>query len=132
MYNLAIIVSNRDRPLSKGSVDDMRQMTLKKLHNVKNSSEWSKFLRFYLYFCHSVVFAYDLHPRVMEPLRNVRLLGLDASRQYQVTEINLMPGKASSLTCNGQQYSGDYLMKVGLPILTADQANSHVLELIAE
>jgi hypothetical protein len=25
----------------------MRQMTLKKLHNVKNSSEWSKFLGFY-------------------------------------------------------------------------------------
>ena len=81
---------------------------------------------------HAVVFAYDLHPRVMEPLRNVRLQGLDASRRYTVTEINLMPGKASSLTCNGQQYSGDYLMKVGLPILTADQANSHVLELIAE
>ena len=35
--NLAIIVSNRDRPLSKGSVNDMRQMTLKKLHNVKVS-----------------------------------------------------------------------------------------------
>ena len=54
-YNLAIIVSNRDRPLSKGSVDDMRQMALKKVHNVKNSSEWSKFLRFYLYFCHAVL-----------------------------------------------------------------------------
>ena len=54
-YNLAIIASNRDRPLSKGSVDDMRQMALKKIHNVKNSSEWSKFLRFYLYFCHAVL-----------------------------------------------------------------------------
>ena len=54
-YNLAIIVSNRDRSLSKGSVDDMRQMALKKLHNVKNSSEWSKFLRFYLYFCYAVL-----------------------------------------------------------------------------
>lgn len=45
---ISLIVSNRDRPLSKGSVDDMRQMALKKIHNVKKSSEWSKFLRFYL------------------------------------------------------------------------------------
>ena len=42
-------------PFSKGSVNDMRQMTLKKLHNVKNSSEWSKFLRFNLYLCHAVL-----------------------------------------------------------------------------
>ena len=46
---------NRDRPLSKGFVDNLRQMVLKKLHNVKNSYEWSKFLGFYLYLCHAVL-----------------------------------------------------------------------------
>ena len=81
---------------------------------------------------HAVVFAYDLHPRFEEPLRNVRLQGLDASRRYTVKEINLMPGKTSDLSCDGQQYSGDFLMKVGLPILTATQGTSHVLELTAE
>ena len=80
----------------------------------------------------AVVFAYDLHPRFEEPLRNVRLQGLDASRRYTVKEINLMPGKTSDLSCDGQQYSGDFLMKVGLPILTATQGTSHVLELTAE
>lgn len=81
---------------------------------------------------HAVVFAYDLHPRFEEPLRNVRLQGLDANRRYAVKEINLMPGKSSDLACHGQQYSGDYLMKVGLPILTSIQGTSHVLELTTE
>ena len=81
---------------------------------------------------HAVAFAYDLHPRYQEPVRNVRLQGLDAARRYTVKEINLMPGKTSDLSCDGQQYSGDYLMKVGLPILTVTQGTSHVLELTAE
>lgn len=62
----------------------------------------------------------------------MRLQGLDAARRYSVREINLMPGKRSDLSCDGQQYSGDYLMKVGLPVLTATQGTSHVLELVAE
>ncbi len=43
----------------------------------------------------------------------VRLKGLDAQRQYRVEEINLYPGTKSSLN-QGQTYSGDFLMKVGL------------------
>ena len=80
----------------------------------------------------SVVFAYDLHPRYQEPVRNVRLQGLDANRMYTVKEINLMPDTKSALDCDGQQYSGDFLMKVGLNILTPNTATSHVLELTAE
>lgn len=78
---------------------------------------------------HAVVFAYDLHPRYQEPVRNVRLQGLDANRMYTVKEINLMPDTKSALDCDGQQYSGDFLMKVGLNILTANEGTSHVLEL---
>lgn len=80
----------------------------------------------------SVVFAYDLHPRYQEPVRNVRLQGLDANRMYTVKEINLMPDTKSALDCDGQQYSGDFLMKVGLNILSPNTATSHVLELTAE
>ena len=79
-----------------------------------------------------VVFAYDLHPRTHEPVRNVKLQGLDANRMYTVKEINLMPDTKSALDCDGQQYSGDFLMKVGLNILTSNTATSHVLELTAE
>lgn len=79
-----------------------------------------------------VVFAYDLHPRTQEPVRNVKLQGLDANRMYTVKEINLMPDTKSALDCDGQQYSGDFLMKVGLNVLTPNTATSHVLELTAE
>lgn len=77
----------------------------------------------------AVVFAYDLHPRFKEPLLNVRLQGLDAKKTYTMKEINLMPGKKSRLDCDGKQYTGDFLMKVGLNILTATDGTSHVLEL---
>lgn len=44
-----------------------------------------------------------------------------------VRETNLMPGKKSELACDGKQYSGDYLMKVGLSVFTPRTGNSHVL-----
>jgi alpha-galactosidase len=42
----------------------------------------------------------------------IKLKGLDPSKRYQLTEVNLYPGKASDI---GQQqvYSGDFLMKIG-------------------
>lgn len=77
---------------------------------------------------HAVLFAYDLHPRYKEPLFNVKLQGLDPSLVYSVKEINLPEGqKAETRT-----YTGDYLMKIGLPVLTASEGTSHVLELTAE
>ena len=41
---------------------------------------------------HSVIFAYDVHPRYGERLQNTRLQGLDADARYRVKEICLMPG----------------------------------------
>lgn len=77
---------------------------------------------------HAVLFAYDLHPRYKEPLFNVKLQGLDPSLVYSVKEINMPEGqKAETRT-----YTGDYLMKTGLPVLTASEGTSHVLELTAE
>lgn len=79
---------------------------------------------------HAVLFAYNLHPRYKEPrLLKVRMQGLDPQRQYTVEEINLMPGTQSTFYFNGKRFSGDYLMKVGLDVLTPDEGTSHVFEL---
>lgn len=79
---------------------------------------------------HAVLFAYNLHPRYKEPrLLKVRMQGLDPQRQYTVEEINLMPGIQSTFDFNGKRFSGDYLMKVGLDVLTPDEGTSHVFEL---
>ena len=80
----------------------------------------------------AVLFAYDIHPRFNEKLQAVRLEGLDPNRYYRVEEINLMPGTKSRLSSNGKVYSGDYLMKVGLNVLTQGQTISHVIELSAQ
>lgn len=78
-----------------------------------------------------VVFAFDIHPRYGEKLLPVKLQGLDPDKQYRIEEINLMPGQRSSLKENGQTYSGDYLMKVGLYLFTTGQTKSRVIELNA-
>lgn len=76
-----------------------------------------------------VLFAYNLHPRYKEVPTNVCLQGLDPNAIYMVTETNLMPGTESKATCHGHQFSGDYLMKVGLDILSDQSGTSHVFEL---
>ena len=79
---------------------------------------------------HAVLFAYNLHLRYKEPrLLKVRMQGLDPQRQYKVEEINLMPGTTSTFDFNGKSFSGDFLMKVGLDVLSPDEGTSHVFEL---
>ena len=79
----------------------------------------------------AVLFAYDIHPRFDEKLFPVRLRGLDPAKMYKIEEINLMPGTNSRLRGNGKVYSGDYLMKAGLPALTTSAQNSRVIEITA-
>lgn len=76
----------------------------------------------------AVLFAFDIHPRYGALLQPVRLQGLNPIAQYEVKEINLIPGSASRLSCNGKTYSGDYLMKVGIQVLSSSQTVSHVIE----
>ena len=59
---------------------------------------------------------------------NIRLDGLDADKQYNVREINLYPGTNSRLS-SGQNYSGDFLMKIGLDPNLNQRRQSVVLEL---
>jgi alpha-galactosidase len=79
----------------------------------------------------AVLFAYDVYPRFQEKLMNVKLQGLDPNKTYKVEEINLMPGVDSALKSNGQTYTGDYLMKVGIEVFGFAATQSHVLELTA-
>lgn len=79
----------------------------------------------------AVLFAYDVYPRFQEKLINVKLQGLDPNKTYKVEEINLMPGADSALKSNGQTYTGDYLMKVGIEVFGFAATQSHVLELTA-
>lgn len=81
---------------------------------------------------HAVLFAYDINTRYMEPVDKVRIQGLDPNRQYCIEEINLMPGQKSRMKGNGQTFSGDYLMKVGIDALTPNRLQSRVVEITAE
>ena len=80
----------------------------------------------------AVLYTYNLHPRYGANLPNVLLQGLNPSAQYKVTEIYRMPGDNSHSEYEGKSFSGDYLMKVGLNVLSADNATSHVFKLEAQ
>lgn len=79
---------------------------------------------------HALVLVYDIHPRYGENMLPTRLQGLDVNAQYRVKEILLMPGKQSWLSCNDKTYSGDYLMKIGLQLVSTNELTSHIIELI--
>lgn len=74
----------------------------------------------------AVLMAYDIHPRYGERLDNVRLQGLDQRAVYEVREVNRGDAEDRTVvTC-----SGDYLMKVGLPLFTHTELASRVYEII--
>ena len=76
----------------------------------------------------AVLFTFDIYPRFGEKRQNVRLEGLLPNQMYTVREINLMPNQDTWL--NDRQYSGDYLMTIGLDLLTGNKLNSRVVEIV--
>ena len=80
----------------------------------------------------AVVFAFNTYPRWGERNNPVLLKGLNPDTRYRVHEINMMPGHGSNLGCNDRVYSGQYLMTVGVNLLSTRKLTSHVLELTAE
>lgn len=78
----------------------------------------------------SLIFAYDIHPRFMANLLPTKLEGLNPSVNYTIKEINMMPGEKSRLPFDGQTYTGDYLMKIGLMITSTNDMSSRIIELI--
>lgn len=80
----------------------------------------------------AVLFAFDMHPRYAENIQPLKLKGLNPNKQYKIKEINLLPETNSSLSSNEQILSGDYLMKVGIPVFTSRHTTSKVIELIQQ
>lgn len=77
----------------------------------------------------AVLYAFDIHPRYAEALQPLRLNGLKPKGRYKIEEINLLPGSKSHLSANGKIYSGDFLMKIGLPLFSSGHTVSHVIEI---
>ena len=63
-------------------------------------------------------------------MKYVKFEGLKPNGKYKVQEINLMPGKDTWV--KNRTYSGDFLMTVGLDLLTNSKLNSRVVELVEE
>ncbi len=74
-----------------------------------------------------VVFAFDIFPKNVEHLTNVKMQGLDPKATYNVKEICKSDASSSEVG----NYSGDYLMTVGLPMFTTGRMSSRIYELSA-
>lgn len=77
----------------------------------------------------SVLFAFSLHPKHGDIFPKLQLKGLDPAKKYVVKEINLMDETKPQFKQNGQTFSGDYLMKVGLDWYMQQSLKSSVLEI---
>lgn len=80
----------------------------------------------------AVVYAFSLYPRSSEVAPVVKLQGLNPKANYRVEEINQILGAKPLLKEDKRTYSGDYLMKVGLNILSGSHTRSCVVELTME
>ena len=79
----------------------------------------------------AVLFSYTLNSRFGETFNKVRLQGLDAEKKYLVKEINLFAGIPNSIPTEGITGTGEYLMKVGIPVSSNQALTSSVLEITA-
>jgi alpha-galactosidase len=78
-----------------------------------------------------VIFNYLVNNRYGEHSKMpVRLKGLEASRRYKITEINLYPGSKSSIDFN-KEYTGDFLMKIGFNPDVSSSRTSVILKVDA-
>ena len=77
----------------------------------------------------AILFNYTLNARTNEIFSQVKLRGLNASKNYKVEEVNLFPGTISNFDYNGKILSGDYLMKVGLLVSSNQALSSSVFEI---
>jgi len=77
----------------------------------------------------AVLFSYTMNTRYDEVFNLVKLRGLDETAKYKIEEINLLTGVTSKQSFHGKIFSGDYLMKVGLPVSSNQPLSSSVLEI---
>ena len=76
----------------------------------------------------AVLFVYKTDNYYNQPLPRIRLAGLDADKTYTLTEKNVRVGqKACDL--NGQQFTGRFLMEVGIEVPLWEDYASRVFQL---
>jgi len=76
----------------------------------------------------AVMFNYLVNYRYDEGSKSpIRLKGLDPLKRYRIKEINLYPGTQS--TIDGQEYSGDFLMTIGIDPIVSTNKTSVVIQL---
>ena len=71
------------------------------------------------------IFTFDIYPRWGEHNYNVRLQGLDPKARYDIFEID----RFDAGDFKYGEYTGEYLMEVGIPILTNNRLHSRVYEI---
>ena len=72
----------------------------------------------------AVLFAFSLEPHLRGIFPTVKLNGLEGAKEYQITEINA--NGRSRFWGDGQVFTGDYLMNVGVELKIEDQYDSAV------
>jgi alpha-galactosidase len=78
----------------------------------------------------AVLFCYTMYAYRDNVTNPVKLQGLDPNKTYKVNEINVMPGGRRGFSRQtNQEYSGDYLLKVGLNVFSRMGLSSNVYEI---
>ena len=76
----------------------------------------------------AVLFVYKIANYVDQPLARLRLAGLDAQKTYTLTEKNVRVGE-KPCSLNGKQFTGRFLMDVGIEVPLWEDYASRVFEL---
>lgn len=78
----------------------------------------------------AVLFTFDIYPRYKQAIpkseASVKMDGLLPDARYTVTEIDRTDGNDQKIG----EYSGEYLMTVGLPLFTLNRLNSRVFSIV--
>lgn len=79
----------------------------------------------------AIFYAYNLNVLFGDVFEPIKFQGLDSKKRYRLTEINLMQNQKPQVPQNNQTFSGDYLMKIGIPWYLNGSIKSSILELNA-
>jgi alpha-galactosidase len=77
---------------------------------------------------HAALFIYKVDNYCDQPIPRLRLAGLDPDRTYTLTERNVKTGQ-QPCSLSGKQFTGRFLMSVGIEIPLRDDYASRVFEL---
>ncbi|MCT3806101.1 alpha-galactosidase [Elizabethkingia anophelis] len=79
----------------------------------------------------AVLYTYNLHTQLGDYFAPIQFQGLDPNKKYVLKELNLENENKPQLPQNGKSFSGDYLMKAGIPWFLNGSLKSSVIELTA-